>query len=129
MTNAKRRRQRKLAAKKAAIERRLENAVVINRGEQVLGRVNIAYELAERAPKRWPTACGVRAAGTSGVPLPRWTCAEVVRELIIRGVMQKRSGSKCRSALTLLRPPPETAEDPNINYLEGRSPFDIAMDA
>ncbi|MDA8183473.1 MAG: IS1380 family transposase, partial [Actinomycetota bacterium] len=48
MTNGKRRRQRKLAAEKAAIERRLENAVVINPDGPVLGRANIAYELAER---------------------------------------------------------------------------------
>ena len=48
MTNGKRRRQRKLAAEKAAIERRLKNAVAINLGGPVLGRANIAYELAER---------------------------------------------------------------------------------
>ena len=48
MTNGKRRRQRKLAAEKAAIERRLENAVAINPDGPVLGRASIAYELAER---------------------------------------------------------------------------------
>ena len=48
MTNAKRRRQRKLAAEKAAIERRLANAVTVNPGGALLGRANIAYELAER---------------------------------------------------------------------------------
>ncbi|MHB1711092.1 MAG: hypothetical protein ACYCV7_06795 [Acidimicrobiales bacterium] len=48
MTKAKARRQRKLAAEKAAIERRLEHAVAINSDGPVLGRANIAYELAER---------------------------------------------------------------------------------
>ena len=48
MTNGKRRRQRKLAAERAAIERRLEHAVAINADGPVLGRANIAYELAER---------------------------------------------------------------------------------
>ena len=48
MSNNKRRRQRKLAAEKAAVERRLRNAVVLNLGSPVLGRANIAYELAER---------------------------------------------------------------------------------
>jgi len=48
MTNSKRRRQRKLAAEKAAIERRLKNAVAINPDGPVLGRANIAFELAER---------------------------------------------------------------------------------
>lgn len=48
MTNAKARRQRKLAAQKAAIERRLEQAVAVNPDGPVLGRANIAYELAER---------------------------------------------------------------------------------
>ena len=48
MTNNKARRQRKLAAHKAAIERRLENAVAINFDGPVLGRANIAYELSTR---------------------------------------------------------------------------------
>ncbi len=48
MTNNKARRQRKFAADKAAIERRLKNAVAVNPDGPVLGRVNIAYELAER---------------------------------------------------------------------------------
>ena len=48
MTNAKQRRQRKLAAESAAIERRLKNAVAVNPDGPVLGRSNIAYELAER---------------------------------------------------------------------------------
>ncbi len=48
MTNAKRRRQRMLAAESAAIERRLENAVAVNPGGPVLGRSNVAYELAAR---------------------------------------------------------------------------------
>jgi len=48
MTNGKRRRQAKLAAEKAAIKRRLEHAVAINADGLVLGRANIAYELAER---------------------------------------------------------------------------------
>ncbi|MGH8297612.1 MAG: IS1380 family transposase, partial [Steroidobacteraceae bacterium] len=48
MTNTKARRQRRLAAEKAAIGRRLANAVVVNPGGPVLGRANIAYELAER---------------------------------------------------------------------------------
>ena len=48
MTNAKRRRQRKLAAEKAAIGRRLDNAVAVNPVGPVLGRSNIAYELSER---------------------------------------------------------------------------------
>jgi hypothetical protein len=48
VTNAKARRQRKLAAQKAAIERRLKNAVAVNPDGPVLGRANIAYELAER---------------------------------------------------------------------------------
>ncbi len=48
MTNTKRRRQRKLAAEKAAIERRLQDAVAVNPDGPVLGRANIAYELAER---------------------------------------------------------------------------------
>jgi len=48
MTNGKARRHRKLAAKRAAIERRLENAVAINLDGPVLGRANIAYELSTR---------------------------------------------------------------------------------
>ncbi len=48
MANVKRRRQRKLAAGKAAIERRLANAMAVNRDGPVLGRANIFYELAER---------------------------------------------------------------------------------
>jgi hypothetical protein len=48
VTNAKRRRQHKLAAEKAAMERRLRNAVAVNPDGPVLGRANIAYELAER---------------------------------------------------------------------------------
>ena len=48
MSNNKRRRERKLAAEKLAIERRLSNAVVLNLGSPVLGQANIAYELAER---------------------------------------------------------------------------------
>jgi len=48
MTNSKRRRQRKLAAEQAAIERRRHNAVAVNPGGPVLGRANIVYELAER---------------------------------------------------------------------------------
>jgi hypothetical protein len=48
MTNAKARRQAKLATEQAAIERRLANAVAINLDGPVLGRANIAYELAER---------------------------------------------------------------------------------
>jgi len=48
MTNSTRRRQRKLAAHKAAIERRLHDAVAINPDGPVLGRANIAYELSTR---------------------------------------------------------------------------------
>ena len=48
MTNAKTRRQRKLVAEKAAIGRRLENAVAINLDGPVLGRANIAYEFSTR---------------------------------------------------------------------------------
>jgi hypothetical protein len=48
VTKAKARRQRKLAAERAAIERRLHNAVAVNPDGPVLGRANIAYELAER---------------------------------------------------------------------------------
>ncbi len=48
MTNTKVRRQRKLAAEKAAVERRLKNAVAINPAGPVLGRANIAYELSTR---------------------------------------------------------------------------------
>ena len=48
MNKAKARRQRRLAAEKTAIERRLAEAVVVNLGGPVLGRANIAYELAER---------------------------------------------------------------------------------
>ena len=48
MTNAKRRRQAKLATEKAAIERRLEDAVAINPDGPLLGQANITYELAER---------------------------------------------------------------------------------
>jgi hypothetical protein len=48
VSNSKRRQQRRLAAEKAAIERRLSNAVVLNLGSPVLGRANIGYELAER---------------------------------------------------------------------------------
>ena len=44
MTNNKARRQRKLAAEEASVERRLKNAVVINPDGPVLGRANIAYE-------------------------------------------------------------------------------------
>ena len=39
---------RRLRAEKAAIERRLHNAVAVNSDGPVLGRANIAYELAER---------------------------------------------------------------------------------
>jgi hypothetical protein len=48
VSKSKARRGRKLAAEKAAIERRLRNAVVLNLGGPVLGRANIVYELAER---------------------------------------------------------------------------------
>ncbi len=48
MTNAKARRQRKLATEKAAIERRLAAAVAPNASGPVLGRANIAYELSQR---------------------------------------------------------------------------------
>jgi hypothetical protein len=48
MTNAKARRQRKLATEKAAIERRLHDAVAINFDGPLLGQANIAYELSER---------------------------------------------------------------------------------
>ncbi len=48
MTNGKRRRWRKLAAEKVAVERRLHNAVAINFDGPVLGRANIAYELSTR---------------------------------------------------------------------------------
>ena len=48
MNNAKRRRQRKLTTESAAITRRLEKAAVVNPDGPVLGRSNIAYELAER---------------------------------------------------------------------------------
>ena len=48
MNKAKARRQRRLAAEKTAIERRLAEAVVVNLGGPLLGRANIAYELAER---------------------------------------------------------------------------------
>jgi hypothetical protein len=46
MTNAKARRQAKLATEQAAIERRLANAVAINLNGPVLGRA------------RWPVAAG-----------------------------------------------------------------------
>ena len=49
MNNHKRRRQRKLATKKAQIERRLKNAVAPNFGGPLLGEANITYELSERA--------------------------------------------------------------------------------
>ncbi len=48
MTNNKARRQRKLAAEEASVERRLKNAVVINPDGPVLGRANIAYEYSTR---------------------------------------------------------------------------------
>ena len=48
MTKTKARRQRKLAAESAAIERQLKNAVAVNPDGPVLGRSNISYELAER---------------------------------------------------------------------------------
>ena len=48
MTNAKATRQRTLAAQKAAIGRRLADAVAVNPGGALLGRANIVYELAER---------------------------------------------------------------------------------
>lgn len=48
MTKTKARRHAKLAAEKAALGWRLNNAVAINLGGPVLGRANIAYELAER---------------------------------------------------------------------------------
>jgi hypothetical protein len=48
VTNAKARRQRKLATGQAAIERRLANAVAVNPDGPVLGRANIVHELAER---------------------------------------------------------------------------------
>ena len=43
MNNHKRRRQRKLATKKAQIERRLKNAVAPNFGGPLLGEANITY--------------------------------------------------------------------------------------
>jgi hypothetical protein len=55
VTNSKARRQRKIVAEKAAVERRLKNAVAINPDGPVLGRANIAYELAERT-RGWRTA-------------------------------------------------------------------------
>jgi len=48
MNKTKARRQRRIAAEKVAVERRLEQAVVVNPGGPVLGQANIAYELAER---------------------------------------------------------------------------------
>jgi hypothetical protein len=48
VNNAKRRRQRQLVAEKVALERRLKKAVALNVGNPVLGRANIAFELAER---------------------------------------------------------------------------------
>jgi hypothetical protein len=48
MSTTKRKLRRRLASETAAIERRLERAVVPNPDGPVLGRANIAYELSER---------------------------------------------------------------------------------
>jgi len=48
MSKNRRRRTARLRTEAAAIERRLERAVVPNFGGPVLGRANIAYELSER---------------------------------------------------------------------------------
>ena len=69
MTNSKRRRQRKLAAEKAAVERRLKNAVAINFEGPVLGRANITYELAERTKAVAHGGMGMIAKLVEGVGL------------------------------------------------------------
>jgi hypothetical protein len=69
VTNSKARRQRKLAAHKAAIERRLHHAVAINPDGPLLGRVNVAYELAERTKAVAHGGMGMiaRLVGTVGL--------------------------------------------------------------
>ena len=69
MSKNRRRRTARLRAEAAAIERRLERAVVPNFGGPVLGRANIAYELSERTKATAHGGIGMIAKLVSAVGL------------------------------------------------------------
>ena len=78
--HAKARRARKLAAEKRRIEKRLAGAVALNLSGPVLGRANIAYELAERSRGTAQGGMGMIAKVVKHTPspnrsTPRSTCS------------------------------------------------------